>query len=55
MGYRYEVDAVEEDADGLIVAALLRRRSWGMPYGRVEVRDTAGRLAWTNPLWFDGS
>jgi hypothetical protein len=53
MGYRHEADGVEEGADGLIVATRLRRRSWGMSYGRVEVTDAAGRRAWTNPLWYD--
>jgi predicted metal-dependent phosphoesterase TrpH len=53
MGYRNDVEAVEEDADGLVVGARLRRRSWGMSYGRVEVADPLGRRAWTNPLWYD--
>jgi hypothetical protein len=55
MGYRNEVDAVEENADGLVVSVRLRRRSWGMPYGRVEVADPLGRRAWTNPLWYGGA
>ena len=25
------------------------------PFARVVVRDDAGRKAWTNPIWFDGS
>lgn len=55
MGYRNEVEAVEENADGLIVSVRLRRRPSGMPYGRVEVADAVGRRAWTNPLWHDGA
>lgn len=52
MGYRNRVADVEEDAEGRIVAVRLLRRSWGMPYGRLEVEDARGR-AWTNALWWD--
>ncbi len=53
MGFRQGAEAIEKDADGLIVAVRLQRRSWGQSYGRVEVTDTLGRRAWTNPLWID--
>ena len=53
MGNRNGVEEMIENDEGLIVSARLRRRSWGMPYGRIEVTDVYGRRAWTNPLWQD--
>ncbi len=52
MGYRSNGRVLDEAPGGEIVAARLDRwPSW--PYGRVEIVDTSGRRAWTNPLWFD--
>ena len=54
MGYRSRGTVLEEAPTGEIVAARLER--WPtLPYGRVEVTDSAGRRAWTNPLWFSNS
>ena len=41
---------LERDSDGLITLAR-RERPPLAPFGRVEVSDTAGNRAWTNPLW----
>jgi hypothetical protein len=50
LGYPYQAEILERTDDGLIVAArLVRPRR--TPYGRIEVADTEGRRAWTNPLW----
>jgi hypothetical protein len=49
MGYASRGRIVEE-ADGGIVEARLERWS-SLPYGRVEVKDSVGNTAWTNPLW----
>lgn len=45
----WRAQALDRDSDGLIVAARLscpERSGWG----RIEVLDANGRLAWTNPL-----
>ena len=49
MGYASRGRILAEDGDGIVAARLERWSS--MPYGRVEVRDAAGKTAWTNPLW----
>jgi len=49
MGYRYGARVVETAPDGLIVAASLDRPETA-PFARVEVVDSSGRKAWTNPL-----
>ena len=49
LGYRYAANVVEEDADGLIVAARLHVPP-AARHVRVEVTDPAGRKAWANPL-----
>jgi hypothetical protein len=55
MGWRWRVDDVVEDDEELVVEVRLQRRGADrMPYGRVEVTDTRGRRAWTNPLWLTG-
>jgi hypothetical protein len=54
MGYRSRGTVTEETPSGEIVAARLER--WPtLPYGRLEVTDSVGRRAWTNPLWFSNS
>ncbi|MEM7110802.1 MAG: CehA/McbA family metallohydrolase [Chloroflexota bacterium] len=32
--------------------AILSRRNFNSPYGRIVVRDAFGRRAWSNPFWF---
>ncbi len=49
-GYRHRAEILELDEAGEIVAARLERAA-GTPYGRLEVADSQGRTAWTNPLW----
>ena len=49
MGYRYGARVVETAPDGLIIAASLDRPETA-PFARVEVVDSSGRKAWTNPL-----
>ena len=49
LGYRYGADVLEATADGLVVAARLDRPP-AAPFARVEVVDSSGRKAWTNPL-----
>jgi hypothetical protein len=49
LGYPLRGEILERSDDGLIVAARLARPA--SPYGRVEVEDSGGRKAWTNPLW----
>lgn len=52
MGYRSRGTVTGETAEGEITGARLER--WPrLSYGRVEVTDSAGRRAWTNPLWFN--
>jgi hypothetical protein len=48
-GYLHRGEIVAEE-DGQITAARLVRPP-GAPFGRVEIVDTRGRKAWTNPLW----
>ena len=50
LGYPNNAQVLERDAEGRITAVLLRR-PYEAPYGRVEVVDKAGRKAWTNALW----
>lgn len=50
LGYPNHSEVLERDGDERITAVRLARQS-GTPYGRVEVLDTRGRKAWTNPLW----
>jgi hypothetical protein len=50
LGYPNASNVLERDSDGLITAVRLERPPLA-PFGRVEVSDTAGRRAWTNPLW----
>ena len=50
LGYPHRAEILERDADGLITAVRLERPR-DAPYGRLEVADTRGRRAWTNPLW----
>src|SRR5437870_5196771 len=50
LGYPHRAEILERDADGLITAVRLERPR-DTPYGRLEVADTRGRRAWTNPLW----
>jgi hypothetical protein len=49
LGYRYGAEILETTPDGLIAAARLDRPETA-PFARVEVVDSAGRKAWTNPL-----
>ena len=48
--YPGHADVLEANGSGEIVAARLERPRLTR-YGRVEVEDSAGRRAWTNPLW----
>jgi hypothetical protein len=51
MGYRCRGTVLDETPSGELVAARLER--WkALPYGRIEVTDSSGGRAWTNPLWF---
>ncbi len=49
-GYRYGGEILSESDMGEITGARLERPA-GSPYGRVELVDSYGRKAWTNPLW----
>ncbi|HEV8459735.1 MAG TPA: CehA/McbA family metallohydrolase [Gaiellaceae bacterium] len=49
-GYSSNVEILDRDGDGLITAVRLER-PFRQPYGRIEVADTHGNRAWTNPLW----
>ena len=49
LGYAYGADVLETTPDGLIVAARLDRPGTA-PFARVEIVDSSGRKAWTNPL-----
>ena len=49
-GYPGHAHALETNDRGEIVAVRLERPALAR-YGRVEVEDSAGRRAWTNPLW----
>jgi hypothetical protein len=50
LGYPNATTILERDSAGLITACRLEKPPLA-PYGRVEVADTLGRRAWTNPLW----
>jgi hypothetical protein len=50
LGYPHASQILERDANGLITACKLEKPVLA-PYGRLEVADSAGRRAWTNPLW----
>lgn len=50
MGYRCRGSVIDETPSGDILAARLERWS-SLSYGRIEVKDSHGRTAWTNPLW----
>jgi hypothetical protein len=50
LGYCYRGRVLETDDHGDVVAARLVRPAF-TSYGRLEVRDAVGRVAWTNPLW----
>jgi hypothetical protein len=50
LGYRARGEGLETNDDGEIIAARLERLPL-TPYGRVQVVDARGRMAWTNPLW----
>ena len=49
LGYAYGADVLETTPDGLIVAARLDRPG-AAPFARLEIVDSSGRKAWTNPL-----
>ncbi len=51
MGYRSNARIVEETPTGEIVEAWLERLP-SMAYGRLELVDAQGRMAWSNPLWW---
>ena len=50
LGYSHRCELLETNEDGEITAARLGRPA-SSPYGRLEVQDAHGRIAWTNPLW----
>jgi hypothetical protein len=50
LGYCFRGRVLETDGHGDVVAARLSRPAFSS-YGRLEVRDRGGRVAWTNPLW----
>jgi hypothetical protein len=50
LGYPNATTILERDAAGLITTCRLEKPPLAA-YGRVEVADTGGRKAWTNPLW----
>jgi hypothetical protein len=50
LGYPNASEILERDPNGLITACRLEKPILA-PYGRLEVADSAGRRAWTNPLW----
>ena len=49
-GYRFRGDILEESEEGEITHAHLERPA-DSRYGRLELVDSRGRKAWTNPLW----
>src|SRR3989442_778094 len=49
LGYPLRGEILEHDDEGLIVSARLSRPA--SAYGRLEIEDSQGRKAWTNPLW----
>ena len=50
LGYASRGEVLERSADGAITAARLVAPRQA-PYGRLEVADSNGGKAWTNPLW----
>lgn len=54
LGLRNRAEVLATSDGGGITAARLDRPK-GARYGRLEVVDTMGRTAWTNPLWFSRS
>jgi len=50
LGYPNASTILERDSAGLITACKLEKPPLA-PFGRIEVCDTQGRKAWTNPLW----
>jgi len=52
LGYPKNAEILARDASGLITGVRFER-PWEVPYGRIEVADTGGRRAWTNPLWIE--
>jgi len=50
LGYRYGGEILSTTPDGLITAARLNLPETA-PYARVEVTDSRGGRAWTNPIW----
>ena len=50
LGYRHGADILDVSPEGGILAARLDLPETA-PFARVEVTDTAGRRAWTNPVW----
>jgi len=52
LGYQKDAEILARDDRGLIRHVRLER-PYQVPYGRIEVADTAGRRAWTNPLWIE--
>jgi hypothetical protein len=50
LGYRYNGESLATTTDGFITAARLNLPE-GAPYARLEVTDSRGGKAWTNPLW----
>jgi len=49
-GYCYRGEIIAASEDGEITAARLRRPA-AASFGRLELVDSHGRKAWTNPLW----
>jgi hypothetical protein len=49
-GYRYAGEILSEANEEEITSARLEWPA-GSPYGRLELVDSYGRKAWTNPLW----
>jgi hypothetical protein len=50
LGYCHRGRVLASDDRGDVIAARLTRPAF-TSYGRIEVRDAAGGVAWTNPLW----
>jgi hypothetical protein len=50
LGYPNASRILERDTNGFITACRLEKPVLA-PYGRLEVADSTGRRAWTNPLW----
>jgi hypothetical protein len=50
LGYRYGAEILDLSPDDQIVSARLDLPG-NAAFARLEVTDSAGRRAWTNPLW----